>query len=41
VETLTSGYIDSSMKDVIVFAFLLLVLFLKPTGLIPSAMLED
>ncbi|URK89448.1 branched-chain amino acid ABC transporter permease (plasmid) [Rhizobium sp. RCAM05350] len=41
VETLSSGYIDSSMKDVIVFAFLLLVLFLKPTGLVPNVMLED
>ncbi|MBB4112792.1 branched-chain amino acid transport system permease protein [Rhizobium sp. BK226] len=41
VETLSSGYIDSSMKDVIVFAFLLLVLFLKPTGLVPNIMLED
>lgn len=41
VETLSSGYIDSSMKDVIVFVFLLLVLFIKPTGLVPNAMLED
>jgi branched-chain amino acid transport system permease protein len=41
VETLSAGYIDSSMKDVIVFAFLLLVLFIKPTGLVSNVMLED
>lgn len=41
VETLTSGYLDSSMKDVIVFAFLLIVLFVKPTGLLANEMLED
>lgn len=41
VETMTSGYIDSTMKDVIVFAFLLAVLFFKPTGLLPNDMLED
>ena len=41
VETFTSGYIDSTMKDVIVFAFLLTVLFVKPTGLLPNEMLED
>lgn len=41
VETLTSGYISSALKDVIVFAFLLLVLFVKPTGLLPNEMLED
>jgi branched-chain amino acid transport system permease protein len=41
VETLSSGYVDSSMKDVIVFVFLLLVLFIKPTGLVSNVMLED
>ena len=41
VETFTSGYIDSTMKDVIVFAFLLAVLFFKPTGLLANDMLED
>lgn len=41
VETFTSGYIDSTLKDVIVFAFLLAVLFFRPTGLLANDMLED
>jgi branched-chain amino acid transport system permease protein len=41
VETMTSGYIDSKLKDVIVFAFLLSVLFVKPSGLLRNEMLED
>ena len=41
VETFTSGYIDSTLKDVIVFAFLLTVLFVRPTGLLPNDMLEN
>lgn len=41
VETMTSGYIDSTLKDVIVFAFLLAVLFFKPTGFLANDLLED
>ncbi|HQZ12387.1 MAG TPA: branched-chain amino acid ABC transporter permease [Devosia sp.] len=40
VETFTSGYISSNFKDVVVFAFLLLVLFLKPEGLIRSEQID-
>src|SRR5450432_431469 len=41
VETMTSGYIDSTMKDVVVFAVLLAVLFIRPNGLLRNDMLED
>lgn len=41
VETMTSGYIDSTMKDVVVFAVLLAVLFVRPSGLLRNDMLED
>jgi branched-chain amino acid transport system permease protein len=41
VETMTSGYIDSTMKDVVVFAVLLAVLFVRPNGLLRNDMLED
>jgi branched-chain amino acid transport system permease protein len=36
VETLTSGYISSGYSTLISFALLLLVLFLKPSGIVPT-----
>lgn len=41
VEAFSSGYIDSSMKDVIVFTVLLFVLMLRPEGLLPTPAMED
>ncbi|MCJ7872751.1 branched-chain amino acid ABC transporter permease [Phaeobacter sp. J2-8] len=41
IEAFSSGYIDLSFKDVVVFGVLLLVLFVRPEGLLPSPALED
>lgn len=41
VEAFSSGYIDSSLKDVIVFSVLLAVLMVRPQGLLPTPAMED
>ena len=39
-ETLVSGYISSTYRDAIAFAVLILILLLKPSGLLGRAVAE-
>ncbi len=40
VETLTAAYISSQMRDAIAFAILILVLLIKPTGILGRSQQE-
>lgn len=34
LETMISGYVDSSLKDIVVFAILIIVLYVRPSGIL-------
>ena len=41
VETLTAGYIDSGLKNMIAYLLLIIFLFIKPTGLFNERAIAD